>query len=130
MDNILYKRIENVEGLLSTLDDLEQRVLSRMSNVKLIVLDRWERIWSSKIDLDHKDTCLYFSIAYPFRYIMDEDNWNVEKQTPIFFQIAQKLNRMADHFDLAVVIANQMTTKFRGLKIELTWSLEAFTLWN
>ena len=53
------------------------------------------------------------SIAFHFRYTEDaDDDDSVKVKTGILNKIGRRLNYLAHHYGLIVIVTNQMTTKF------------------
>jgi RecA/RadA recombinase len=95
-DSIFYKRLFSADELMESVANLERDLLSKRPSIKLVIVD---------------------SIAYHFRYLDAVVVRNVtdeRRRTSVLMKISQTLNRLAHEYGLAVVITNQMTTKFKA----------------
>lgn len=95
-DSVFYKRIQSLEDLVKVVCSLEDDIIKKRPGIRLVVVD---------------------SIAYHFRYLDDEVKEyaaDFKKRTPKLYRIAQILGRIAHEYGIAVVLTNQMTTKFQG----------------
>lgn len=89
LDNIFYKRIDNLDQMTHALDDLVTGILPN-SHVKLLIID---------------------SIAFHFRYSMLDANSDMNS---LLHGVVQKLNILAYKWKMAVIVTNQMTTRSAG----------------
>ena len=93
MDGVLYKRIESLPKLVDSIDQLANQVLPSTQNVRLLIID---------------------SFAFYFRYHTICDATLPINGNPhsILYSLIQRLNMLAHQWGLAVLLTNQMTTKF------------------
>ena len=90
LSNVLCRKVETVDDLSETVERLPAMMRAN-PGVRLVIVD---------------------SLAFPFRYLSDEERQNLEKRSSQLAKITQKLQKLAFEFDAAVLITNHMTTKF------------------
>lgn len=86
LEDIYYRRIDNLEQINHALEDLVTGILPN-SRVKLLVID---------------------SIAFHFRYSILDGEADIKA---LLHGIIQKLNTLAYTYKMAVIVTNQMTTQ-------------------